>query len=119
MTTVCEDKAELWLCYSRVSGGERLVVMIRQIQIQLQIQKYNYKIANTKPGSGYVTHVYPVEKGFSPIATLSCWSLMFLATHKIKTCTDGWMEKDESYTNHHLIQYSVALESAKAGENLH
>ena len=32
MTTVCEDKAEVWLCYSRVSGGERLVVMIRQIQ---------------------------------------------------------------------------------------
>ena len=25
MTTVCEDKAELWLCYSRVSGGERLL----------------------------------------------------------------------------------------------
>ena len=92
MTTVCEDKAEVWLCYSRVSGGERLVVMIRQIQIQLQLQtqKYNYKIANTKPGSGYVTHVYPVEKGFSPIATLSCWSLMFLATHKIKTSTHEW-----------------------------
>ena len=25
MTTVCEDKAELWLCYSRVSSGERLL----------------------------------------------------------------------------------------------
>ena len=27
-----------------------------------------------------VTHVYPVEKGVSPIATLSCWSLMFLTS---------------------------------------
>ena len=46
MTTVCDDKAELWLFYSRVSGGERLVVMIRQIQIQ--IRKYKYKYTNTK-----------------------------------------------------------------------
>ena len=62
-------------------------------QLQVQIHKYKYKIANTKPSSGYVTHVYPVEKGFSPIATLSCWSLMFLPRHKIKTQAqvDGWM----------------------------
>ena len=66
-----------------------------------------------------VTHVYPVEKGVSPIATLSCWSLMFLARHKIKTRTDGRRGRGKNHTNHHLIQYSVALESAKAGENLH
>ena len=29
------------------------------------------------------THVYPVEKGVSPIATLSCWSLIFLTRHKV------------------------------------
>ena len=32
---------------------------------------------------------------------------------------DGWRVRGKSHTNHHLIQYSVALESAKAGENLH
>ena len=31
-----------------------------------------------------VTHVYPVEKGVSPIATLSCWSLMFLTSTMFK-----------------------------------
>ena len=46
MTTVCDDKAELWLCYSRVSGGERLVVMIRQIQ-----DNYKYKYTNTNTKS--------------------------------------------------------------------
>ena len=46
MTTVCDDKAELWLCYSRVSGGERLVVMIRQIQ-----DNYKYKCTNTNTKS--------------------------------------------------------------------
>ena len=43
-----------------------------------------------------VTHVYPVENGVSPIATLSCWSLMFLTSTMLEL---GKWEKWEIVTD--------------------
>ena len=42
-----------------------------------------------------VTHVYPVEKGVSPIATLSCWSLMFLTSTMLGP--GKWVFEKESH----------------------
>ena len=65
------------MCYSRVSGGERLLADCDVVMLVVDV-----------PGDAQDLNMHIAQM-------------------------------DESHTNHHLIQYSVALESAKAGENLH
>ena len=44
MTTVCEDKAEVWLCYSRVSGGERLLADCDVVMLVVDVpDKHNVR----------------------------------------------------------------------------